>query len=151
MIENCLSRKIIRDFLKNHSENKWKDLIPILIEIGILIPGDRINILIRIFELANNFNFDLPKNFYYSDNSYNDNNNILNRNDNILNNNIIQLKNYLKNLKLERYLMNFINNGYHSIELLLMQMETENRLTTEILRDEIGIDKIGYRSRILYF
>lgn len=36
MIENCLSRKIIRDFLKNHSENKWKDLIPILIEIGIL-------------------------------------------------------------------------------------------------------------------
>ena len=36
MIENCLRHKIIRDFLKLYTENKWKDLIPILIEIGIL-------------------------------------------------------------------------------------------------------------------
>jgi len=42
-----------------------------------------------------------------------------------------------------------LNNGYHSIELLLIQMGTENPLTAEILKDEIGIDKIGYRSRIL--
>ena len=62
---------------------------------------------------------------------------------------IIDLNNWLSNLKVDRYLMNFLNNGYHSIELLLMQMETENPLTTQILRDEIGIDKIGYRSRIL--
>ena len=36
MIENCLRHKIIRDFLKHYTENKWKDLIPSLIEIGIL-------------------------------------------------------------------------------------------------------------------
>ena len=28
-------------------------------------------------------------------------------------------------------------------------MESKNPLTNEILRDEIGVDKIGYRSRIL--
>ena len=36
MIENCLRHKIIRDFLKHYTENRWKDLIPSLIEIGIL-------------------------------------------------------------------------------------------------------------------
>ena len=45
--------------------------------------------------------------------------------------------------------MNFVNSGYHSLDLLLLQMNTENPLTSEILRDEIGIDIIGYRSRIL--
>ena len=36
MIENCLRHKIIRDFLKHYTEKRWKDLIPSLIEIGIL-------------------------------------------------------------------------------------------------------------------
>ena len=36
MIENCLRHKIIRDFLKHYTENRWKDLIPSLIQIGIL-------------------------------------------------------------------------------------------------------------------
>ena len=36
MIENCLRHKIIRDFLRLYTENRWKDLIPSLIEIGIL-------------------------------------------------------------------------------------------------------------------
>ena len=36
MIENCLRHKIIRDFLKHYTENRWKELIPSLIEIGIL-------------------------------------------------------------------------------------------------------------------
>ena len=36
MIENCLRHKIIRDFLRNYTENRWKDLIPSLIQIGIL-------------------------------------------------------------------------------------------------------------------
>ena len=36
MIENCLRHKIIRDFLSHYTENRWKDLIPSLIEIGIL-------------------------------------------------------------------------------------------------------------------
>ena len=36
MIQNCLRHKIIRDFLKHYTEKSWKDLIPSLIEIGIL-------------------------------------------------------------------------------------------------------------------
>ena len=45
--------------------------------------------------------------------------------------------------------MNFVLNGYHSIELLLLQMESKYPITTEALRDEIGIDKVGHRSRII--
>ena len=62
---------------------------------------------------------------------------------------ISALNKWLKTLKVETYLMNFINSGYHSLDLLLLQMNTESPLTSEILRDEIGIDIIGYRSRIL--
>ena len=86
------------------------------------------------------FGFTVPKSVYYTLKNFNDIEN---------DQHIIDLNNWLSNLKVDRYLMNFLKNGYHSIELLLMQMETENPLTTEILRDEIGIDKIGYRSRIL--
>ena len=56
---------------------------------------------------------------------------------------------WLTNLKVENYLINFVKSGYHSLELLLIQMETESPINQEILRDEIGIDIIGYRSRIL--
>ena len=50
MLESCLSHKIIRDFLKNHTENKWKDIIPILIEIGILNLQKTFNKLIYTYE-----------------------------------------------------------------------------------------------------
>ena len=109
-------------------------------ECGINIPGDRAKILIRIKEKANMFGFTLPKSVYY----------ICQNIDDVENDQHIKdLNKWLSDIKVERYLINFLENGYHSIELLLMQMETENPLTTEILRDEIGIDKIGYRSRIL--
>ena len=109
-------------------------------ECGINMPGDRAKILIRIKEKANMFGFALPKSVYY----------ICQNMDDIENDqHIANLKNWLSDIKVERYLLNFLESGYHSIELLLMQMETESPLTTEILRDEIGIDKIGYRSRIL--
>ena len=52
-------------------------------------------------------------------------------------------------MKIEKYLYNFIDNGYNSIELLLIQMISSNPLTNEILKEEIKIDKIGYRSRII--
>ena len=50
MLESCLSHKIIRDFLRNHSENKWKDLIPVLIEIGILNLQKAFNKIIFTYE-----------------------------------------------------------------------------------------------------
>ena len=109
-------------------------------EVGINLPGDRAKILIRLKEKANIFGFAIPKSVYHTCQNLDDIKN---------DQHIIELNNWLSQLKIDKYLMNFVNNGYHSIELLLMQMETENPLTTEILRDELGIDKIGYRSRIL--
>ena len=109
-------------------------------EAGVDIPGDRAKILIRLQEKANYFGFVVPKIVYYS---------CQNLDDIEDDKNINKLKNWLENLKMGDYLMNFLTNGYHTIELLLMQMETANPLTNEILKDEIGIEKIGYRSRII--
>ena len=50
---------------------------------------------------------------------------------------------------MEAYLNNFVVNGYHSLELLQLQMESKQPLTNEILQNELGIDKLGYRARIL--
>ena len=109
-------------------------------EAGIIIPGDRAKILIRIQELSNNFEFPIPKEVYYSIKNYK----------NILDDqNIIKLRKWLENLKIEKYLNNFIDNGYNSIELLFIQMISSNPLTNEILKEEIKIDKVGYRSRII--
>lgn len=109
-------------------------------EAGIKIPGDRAKILIRIQELSNNFEFKIPKEVYYS----------IKNDKNIFDDqNIIKLRKWLENLKIEKYLNNFIDNGYNSIELLLIQMISSNPLTNEILKEEIKIDKIGYRSRII--
>ena len=109
-------------------------------EAGILIPGDRAKILIRIQEKAGNFKFNVPKSVYY-----------VCKKDNKINNdvNIKNLRNWLKNLRIDNYLKNFIYNGYHSIELLFLQMESQSPLTAEILKEEIGIDKVGHRSRII--
>ena len=109
-------------------------------EVGISCPGDRAKILIRIKEKANIFGFSVPKNVYHICQNLN------NMNDDRC---IKDLKKWLKTMKVEDYLMNFVNNGYHSIELLFLQMQIECPITQEILRDEIGIDLIGYRSRIL--
>ena len=109
-------------------------------EVGISYPGDRAKILIRLKEKANLFGFSLPKGVYHTCKDLNKINE---------DKYISELNKWLKTLKVETYLMNFINSGYHSLDLLLLQMNTESPLTSEILRDEIGIDIIGYRSRIL--
>lgn len=108
-------------------------------EAGILLPGDRAKILIKIQELAGNFSFPIPKGVYYTCNDL----------DNIDSDIYIRkLNNWLKNLKVENYLINFVSNGYHSLELLLVQMESKNPLNDNLLI-ELGIDKIGYRTRII--
>ena len=107
---------------------------------GINIPGDRAKILIRLQEKAGNFNFIVPKEVYYI---------CQNIEDYGEDNNINKIKNWLEELKIDNYLDNFVKNGYHSLELMLLQMESKNPITEEILKDEIGIDKIGHRSRII--
>ena len=106
---------------------------------GLNIPGDRAKILIRLQEKAGNFSFPIPQEVYhiYQSDNYNEDKNI------------IKLKNWLDELKIGIYLENLMKNGYHSLELMMLQMESKNPLTDEILKEEIGIDKIGHRSRII--
>jgi len=111
-------------------------------EIGIKLPGERAKIMIRIEELSDKYNFIIPKEVYYLPNSID---NIDVNNDR----NIIKLKNWLNNLKIEYYLNNFLDNGYYSLELLLMQMNSNNPINSLFLKDDIGIDKLGHRLRII--
>ena len=108
-------------------------------EAGIKKPGDRAKILIRLQEKAGNFIFPVPKEVYHVCQNSNIKEDI----------NINKLNEWLKSLKIENYLELFVKNGYHSIELMLLQMESKNPLTDEILKEEIGITKIGHRSRII--
>ena len=110
---------------------------------GITIPGDRAKILIRLEEKGGLFPFHVHKNVYYSSD---DNADDYNKDKD---ENIIGLKRWLKEFKLEEYLDNFIKNGYHSVELFLYQMISKNPINNNILYSEIGIEKIGHRSRIL--
>ena len=107
---------------------------------GINIPGDRAKILIRLQEKAGNFNFQVPKEVYYI---------CQNIEDYSEDKNINRLKSWLEELKVDNYLDNFVKNGYHSLEMMLLQIESKNPITEGILKDEIGIDKIGHRSRII--
>lgn len=107
---------------------------------GINLPGDRAKILIRIQDLAKNFNFPLPKAIYHVCDD-------LNQTDSDVH--IKKLNNWLNNIKLSEYLLNFISAGYHSIDLLLMQMESKQPLTYDILEHEIGIELLGHRQRIM--
>jgi hypothetical protein len=114
--------------------------------IGISIPGDRAKILIRLEEKANLFPFHIPKKVYYSlDNNADINEKYIINNDE----KIIELKRWLKEFKMEEYLKNFIENGYYSVELFLFQMISKNPISDDILQYDIGIEKIGHRSRIL--
>ena len=161
-IINC-SNKSLYEFLSQINMHKYYDIfnnngfeyVNLIIEdyklgnylsdvqlklIGISNPGDRAKILIRFEEKSNLFDFIVPKSVYY----------LLNTFDKIENDiNIIKLNNWLKKIKLEEYLIKFINNGYYSIELLLMQSFSKNPLSDDILKNEFNIEKLGHRTRIL--
>ena len=108
--------------------------------IGILIPGDRAKILIQLEEKSNLFDFNVTKNVYYC----------LNNLKKIeLDINVIKLNSWLQKIKLEQYLKNFIGNGYYSLDLLFMQALSKNPLNEDILKNELNIEKLGHRTRIL--
>jgi hypothetical protein len=111
-----------------------------LIETGVYIPGDRAKIIIKIQELAGNFSYQIPKEVYYK---CDDLNNIAN------NKSINKLNNWLKDINVENLLNNFISNGYYSLELLLIQLECKEPLNIEKLKSDLGIEKIGFRQRIM--
>ena len=109
-------------------------------EIGIFLPGDRAKILIHLEEKAGNYSFPIPKNVYYL---LEDVNNINN------DENIKKIFEWLKVIKVENYLDNFIKCGYYSLELILMQMNSKNPINEDIIKEELGIKKVGHRARII--
>jgi len=127
IIENCKKNIFITE----------KDLK----NIGINKPGDRAKILIRIIEKADLLEFNIPKAVYYIKENVDDS---FEKDENMY-----KLFLWLKDINLDMYFFNFVNNGYFSIDLLYIQMATKNPLTEEILKNEISIDKLGYRIRII--
>ena len=111
-------------------------------EIGISNLGDRTRILVRLEENANNFGCSLPNEVYYIC----DNINNIDINEDF---HIYKFLNWLNRLNIGEYLDNFLINGYYCIELLLIQMKSKNPINDDILKNEIEINKIGHRSRIL--
>ena len=104
-------------------------------DIGIGIPGDRAKILIHLEEISGNFEFSLEKDIIYSNQLPQEKSG--------------SLYQFLQKINLEEYFQLFIENGYNSAELLFVQMISKNPITEEILKEELGINKIGHLQRIL--
>ena len=104
-------------------------------DIGINNPGDRAKILIHLEEISQNFESILENDVIYS-------------------NTIPQEKTgslyyFLLKLNLEEYFNNFIENGYNNAELLFIQMASKNPITEDIIKNDLGIEKIGHLQRIM--
>ena len=99
-------------------------------EIGIIPAGDRAKILIRLQEISNGFNFDFPFEVVYFKN----------------NGSILK---WLTREGLPKYNKNFIDAGYQSLELLLIQMASKFKINENILINELYILNDKDRMQIL--
>ena len=105
----------------------------ILKDIGFNLIGDRAKILVRLEEKAGLFGFGLEKEKVYYRSVRNKNG----------------LMRMLSTIKMEKFTDYFINAGYPSADLLIVQMLSRQPLDEKVLELEIGIEKIGYRMRIM--
>lgn len=104
-------------------------------EIGVGTPGERGKILIHLEEITDIFNFDIEKDIIYSDKMPDEKTG--------------SLYLFLERISLEEYFQIFVDNGYNSAELLFMQMISKNPITEDILKRDLGINKIGHLQRIM--
>jgi len=104
-------------------------------DIGINNPGDRAKILIHLEEISQNFEFILENDVIYSNT--------------IPEEKTGSLYYFLLKLNLEEYFNNFIENGYNNAELLFIQMASKNPVTEDIIKNDLGIEKIGHLQRIM--
>ena len=104
-------------------------------DIGINNPGDRAKILIHLEEISQNFDFVLENDVIYSNT--------------IPEEKTGSLYYFLLKLNLEEYFNNFIENGYNNAELLFIQMASKNPVTEDIIKNDLGIEKIGHLQRIM--
>ncbi|MCQ2816562.1 MAG: ankyrin repeat domain-containing protein [archaeon] len=111
-------------------------------ELGITKAGDRAKILIRLQELSNVFAFEIDFDAVYH----------LNKKpfetQKIYDLYAPQIKKTLRQLDLLQYLKNFYDHGYHSMELIYVQMYSMYPFDEKIL-EEIGIEKIAHRALIM--
>jgi hypothetical protein len=104
-------------------------------DIGINNPGDRAKILIHLEEISQNFEFILENDVIYSNT--------------IPEEKTGSLYYFLLKLNLEEYFNNFIENGYNNAELLFIQMASKNPVIEDIIKNDLGIEKIGHLQRIM--
>ena len=104
-------------------------------DIGINNPGDRAKILIHLEEISQNFDFILENDVIYSNT--------------IPEEKTGSLYYFLLKLNLEEYFNNFIENGYNNAELLFIQMASKNPVTEDLIKNDLGIEKIGHLQRIM--
>lgn len=104
-------------------------------DLGVGTPGERAKILIHLEEIADNFRFELENDIIYSDKLPDEKNG--------------SLYNFLERINLGEYFQIFSDNGYNSAELLYMQMNCKNPITDDILKNDLGINKIGHLQRIM--
>ena len=105
-------------------------------EINLGNPGERAKILIHLEEISDNFDFILDKEIIYCDKSPEEKSG--------------SLFIFLKKINLEEYFCNFIDNGYKNAELLFIQMNSKNPMNEDILKNDIGIKKLGHLQRIMF-
>ena len=104
-------------------------------DIGILNPGDKSKILVHLEEISQNFDFNLEKDIIYSNEIPEEKSG--------------SLYHFLHEINLEEYFQYFVDSGFYNAELLFMQMASKNPITEEILKDDIGINKLGHLQRIM--
>lgn len=116
-------------------------------KIGINIAGDRARILIKLQVDAGVFGSRLNINtlnendiFYYSSKDMNDYNH---------DPHLKELYTWFCEIKLGELFSNFFYNGYHSVELMMMQMLSKNPITEDLLEHDLNVNKFGYRLRIM--
>ena len=137
------TNKILLDFLLQINLEKYYEQLnqSEFSDIFKIIEENKNGHYINDYQLKNLFDFTIPKAVYYFINNYNEQ---IEKDENLN-----KLLLWLKEINLDIYISNFINNGYFSVDLLYVQMESKNPLTDEILKNEILIEKLGYRMRIL--
>ena len=104
-------------------------------DIGIKLAGERAKIIIHLEEKAGILKYEIEKEKVYSNEKISGVDNSLYK--------------FLASMNLEEYIKKFIKNGYYTGELLYMQMITKQPITEEILKNDIGINKIGHVKRLI--
>jgi len=61
----------------------------------------------------------------------------------------IGIKKWLREMGLDYYFVNFLREGYYSLDLIFYQSMSHNPISDGVLERDMGIAKIGHRNRIL--